>query len=153
MIGFTCLAAANALLAVLQPFWTNTAIMTTYLIIRGLINGVAWICVIAVAMKMTWSKVGGTQFTAYMSMFNLSAVMAYTFTGKMLDLFNNNYSTAIYVGAALTMITVVFLYFIDPDECNKVLENKSEDDGIMDADLGESAWWDEDGGGDPVTAA
>jgi hypothetical protein len=62
MIGFTCLAAANALLAVLQPFWTNTAIMTSYLIIRGLINGVAWICVIAVAMKMTWSKVGGTQF-------------------------------------------------------------------------------------------
>ena len=86
-------------------------------------------------------------------MFNLSAVMAYTFTGKMLDLFNNNYSTAIYVGAALTMITVVFLYFIDPDECNNVLENKSEDDGIMDADLGESAWWDEDGGGEPVTAA
>ena len=86
-------------------------------------------------------------------MFNLSAVMAYTFTGTMLDLFNNNYSTAIYVGAALTMITVVFLFFIDPDECNKVLENKSEDNEIMDADLGESAWWDEDGGGDPVTAA
>ena len=51
------------------------------------------------------------------------------------------------------MITVVFLFFIDPDECNKVLENKSEDNEIMDADLGESAWWDEDGGGDPVTAA
>ena len=154
MIGFTCLALSNAMLAVLQPFWTNTAIMTTYLIIRGLINGVAWICVIAVAMKMTWSKVGGTQFTAYMSMFNLSAVMAYTFTGRMLEIFDNDYATAIYVGAALTMITVVFLVFIDPDECNRVLENKSEDDEVMDADLGESAWWDgEDGGGDAVTPA
>jgi len=154
MIGFTCLALSNAILAVLQPFWTNTVIMTSYLIIRGLINGVAWICVIAVAMKMTWSKVGGTQFTAYMSMFNLSAVMAYTFTGRMLEIFDNDYATAIYAGAALTMITVVFLVFIDPDECNRVLENKSEDDGVMDADLGESAWWDgEDGGGDTVTAA
>ena len=154
MIGFTCLALSNAILAVLQPFWTNTAIMTSYLIIRGLINGVAWICVIAVAMKMTWSKVGGTQFTAYMSMFNLSAVMAYTFTGRMLEIFDNDYATAIYAGAALTMITVVFLVFIDPDECNRVLENKSEDDGVMDADLGESAWWDgEEGGGDTVTAA
>jgi hypothetical protein len=154
MIGFTCLALSNAILAVLQPFWTNTAIMTSYLIIRGLINGVAWICVIAVAMKMTWSKVGGTQFTAYMSMFNLSAVMAYTFTGRMLEIFDNDYATAIYAGAALTMITVVFLVFIDPDECNRVLENKSEDGGVMDADLGESAWWDgEEGGGDTVTAA
>ena len=155
MIGFTCLALSNAMLAVLQPFWTNTAIMTTYLIIRGLINGVAWICVIAVAMKMTWSKVGGTQFTAYMSMFNLSAVMAYTFTGRMLDIFDGDYSTAIYAGAALTMITVVFLAFIDPDECNNVLEDKSDGDEVMDADLGESAaWWEgEEGGGDTVTAA
>jgi len=154
MIGFTCLAAANAMLAVLQPYWTNTAIMVSYLVIRGLINGVAWICVVAVAMKMTWSKVGGTQFTAYMSMFNLSGVMAYTFTGKMLEIFDNDYSKAIYAGAALTLITVVFLTFIDPDECNRVLETGDEGEGAMDADLGESSWWtDEEGGGDSVATA
>ena len=153
MAGFTCLAIANATLALLQPFWTNTAIMTTYLILRGVVNGVAWICVIAVAMKMTWSKVGGTQFTAYMSMFNLSAVMAYTFTGRMLEIFDNDYSKAIYAGAALTMITVVFLIFIDPDECNRVLENEEEGE-VLDADLGESSWWiDEEGGGDPIASS
>ncbi len=154
MVGFTCLALANAMLAVLQPYWTNTIVMTTYLIIRGLINGVAWICIIAVAMKMTWSKVGGTQFTAYMSMFNLSAVMAYTFTATMLDLFNGSYTTAIYAGAALTMITVVFLVFIDPDECNRVLEeNTEEDDDAIDADLGESAFWKDEGGVEPVATS
>ena len=153
MIGFICLAICNAMLAVLEPFWTSTGIMTTYLIIRGLVNGVAWICVIAVAMKMTWSKVGGTQFTAYMSMFNLSAVMAYTFTGRMLDLFDNNYKTALYVGAALTLVTVIFLIFIDPEECNKVLENK-EDDEIIDAFVGESEWLsDQKGGGENVAAS
>ena len=154
MVGFTCLALANAMLAVLQPYWTNTIVMTTYLIIRGLINGVAWICIIAVAMKMTWSKVGGTQFTAYMSMFNLSAVMAYTFTATMLDLFNGSYTTAIYAGAALTMITVVLLVFIDPDECNRVLEeNTEEDDDAIDADLGESAFWKDEGGVEPVATS
>jgi subtilisin family serine protease/MFS family permease len=152
IIGFTCLALCNAMLAVLEPFWTNTVVMTAYLIIRGLVNGVAWICVIAVCMKMTWSKVGGTQFTAYMSMFNLSGVMAYTFTGRMLEIFDNNYSTTIYVGAVLTMFTVFFLVFIDPEECNRVLEEKDALDGILLDDLGESGWW-EKGGDDPVTTA
>ena len=149
MIGFTCLAICNGMLAVLEPMWTNTTVMVTYLVIRGLVNGIAWICVIAVAMKMTWSKVGGTQFTAYMSMFNLSAVTAYTFTGRMLELFDNNYSVTLYVGAALTMITVFFLIFIDPEECNKVLEDKSDEDEVIDADLGEALWADE-GGSEPV---
>ncbi|MEC8874831.1 MAG: MFS transporter, partial [Candidatus Thermoplasmatota archaeon] len=154
MIGFTSLAVCNAMLAVLEPFWTNTVVMTAYLIIRGLVNGVAWICVIAVCMKMTWSKVGGTQFTAYMSMFNLSGVMAYTFTGRMLQIFDNNYSTTIYVGAALTMFTVFFLVFIDPEECNRVLEEKDAVDGILLDDLGESGWWsDEEGGGEPVATS
>ncbi len=154
MIGFTCLAVCNGMLAVMEPFWTNTVVMTTYLIIRGLVNGVAWICVIAVCMKMTWSKVGGTQFTAYMSMFNLSGVMAYTFTGRMLEIFDNDYSTTIYVGAALTMFTVFFLVFIDPEECNRVLEEKDALDGVLLDDLGESGWWsDEEGGGEPVAAS
>ena len=153
MVGFTCLAITNAILAVLEPFWTNTTVMATYLIIRGLINGVAWICIISVAMKMTWSKVGGTQFTAYMSMFNLSAVMAYTFTARMLEIFDGNYTTAIYVGAALTMITVAFLFFIDPDECNRVLERRSDsDEGLIEADLGET-WWEPEDGGETVPTA
>jgi len=150
MVGFTCLAICNGMLAVLEPFWTNTSVMVAYLIIRGLVNGIAWICVIAVAMKMTWSKVGGTQFTAYMSMFNLSAVTAYTFTGRMLEIFDNNYGVTLYVGAALTMITVFFLIFIDPEECNKVLEEKSDEEEVMDADLGESWWTEDEGGGEPV---
>ena len=88
-----------------------------------------------------------------MSMFNLSAVMAYTFTGRMLEIFDNDYSKAIYAGAALTLITVVFLIFIDPDECNRVLENEEEGE-VLDADLGESSWWpDEEGGGDPIASA
>ena len=152
MIGFTCLAVCNAMLAVMEPFWTNTVVMTAYLIIRGLVNGVAWICVIAVCMKMTWSKVGGTQFTAYMSMFNLSGVMAYTFTGRMLQIFDNDYSTTIYVGAALTMFTVFFLVFIDPEECNRVLEEKDALDVILLDDLGESGWL-EEGGGESVAAS
>ena len=153
MIGFTCLAICNGMLAVLEPLWTNTSIMVVYVLIKGFVTGVAFIAVVAVCMKMTWSKVGGTQFTAYMSMFNLGGVIALSKTGQVLEFFDNDVIPAIYAGAALTMFAVVFLIFIDPEECNRVLENKSEDGEVMDADLGESAWWDGEGGDDSVTAA
>lgn len=153
MIGFTCLAICNGMLAVLEPLWTNTPIMVVYVLIKGFVTGVAFIAVVAVCMKMTWSKVGGTQFTAYMSMFNLGGVIALSKTGQVLEFFDNDVIPAIYAGATLTMFAVVFLIFIDPEECNRVLENKSEDGEVMDADLGESAWWDEEGGDDSVTAA
>ena len=156
MIGFTCLAICNGMLAVLEPHWTNTTIMVVYVLIKGFVTGVAFIAVVAVCMKMTWSKVGGTQFTAYMSMFNLGGVIALSKTGQVLEFFDNDVIPAIYTGAALTMIAVIFLIFIDPEECNRVLENKSEDGEVMDAvimddDLG--GWWGEEGGSDSVTAA
>ncbi|GIS91787.1 MAG: hypothetical protein CM1200mP21_00820 [Candidatus Poseidoniales archaeon] len=77
----------------------------------------------------------GSQFTAYMSMFNLSAVMAYLFTGTMTQRFD--YITCLYIGAALTLFTVILLWFIDPDEVDRVLEGRfGDDDEEFDGDLG-----------------
>ena len=152
MIGFTLLALSNATLALISDYWTNTNLMVAYLCIRAIINGVAWICVIAVAMRLTFSKAGGSQFTAYMSMFNLSAVMAYLFTGTMTQRFD--YITCLYIGAALTLFTVVFLWFIDPDEVDRVLEGRfGDDEEEFDGDLGESAaWWSDDEEEEPVVS-
>ena len=151
MLGFTMLALANAGLAMLSDYWTNTAVMVTYLSIRAIVNGIAWISVISVCMRLTYSKAGGSQFTAYMSMFNLSGVMAYQFTAYMVVRFD--YVTALYIGGALTMLTVVLLVFIDPDETDRVLEGRLGDDEF-DGDFGERPkTWVEDGGGEPVAAA
>ena len=121
MVGFTVLALANACFALLEPFWSNTSIMTVYLIMQAFVGGMAWICIISLSMRLTWSKVGGTQFTAYMSLFNLSGVFAYTLTERMISIFD--YKSAIYIGAALTLITVFMLVFIDEDETDKILED------------------------------
>ena len=148
MVFFTALAFANASLAFLEPLWTNTTIMTTFLILQAFVAGIAWICVISLTMRLTWSKVGGTQFTAYMSLFNLSGVFAYTMTGRMIEIFD--YSTAIYLGAVLTMVTVIMLIFIDEDETDRVLEGRIKDDEVWeeedpDTDLGERPeWWNEE---------
>ena len=139
MVGFTILALANATLAFLEPMWNNTTLMTFYLILQAFVGGIAWICIISLSMRLTWSKVGGTQFTAYMSLFNLSGVIAYGLTGRMIEVFN--YSTAIYIGAGLTMLTVIMLIFIDEDETDRVLEGRLDDD---DED-GDENWWNEEG--------
>ena len=152
MIGFTLLALANAGLALLQGYWENTTIMVAYLCLRAIINGLAWISIISVSMRLTYSKAGGTQFTAYMSMFNLSGVIALSLTGKAIEIMD--YISALYLGAALTLMTVIFLVFIDPDECDRVLEGRlGDDDENYGGDLGESSevWW-EEGEPDVVSA-
>ncbi len=148
MVFFLLLAFANATLAFLEPVWTNDTVMTIYLIIQAFIGAIAWICIISLTMRLTWSKVGGTQFTAYMSLFNLSGVLAFSFTGRLLEIFD--YSSAIYLGAVLTMLSVVMLIFIDEDETDRVLEGRIKDDEVWeeedpDTDLGERPeWWNED---------
>jgi MFS family permease len=153
MIGFVLLALANAGLALLQGYWENTTIMVAYLCLRAIINGLAWISIISVSMRLTYSKAGGTQFTAYMSMFNLSGVIALSLTGKAIEIMD--YISALYLGAALTLMTVIFLVFIDPDECDRVLEGRLDDDedGNYGGDLGETpeTWW-EEGEPDVVSA-
>ena len=151
MIGFSLLALSNATLALISDHWTNTNLMVGYLCVRAIINGVAWICVIAVAMRLTFSKAGGSQFTAYMSMFNLSAVMAYLFTGTMTQRFD--YITCLYIGAALTLFTVILLWFIDPDEVDRVLEGRfGDEEEEFDGDLGETPWWSDDEEEEPVVS-
>ena len=153
MVGFTLLALGNAGLAMLNPYWGNTTIMTVYLCLRAIVTGIAWICIISVSMRLTYSKAGGTQFTAYMSMFNLSAVIAYQFTGTMVEIID--YISALYLGAGLTLFTVWFLVFIDPDECDRVLEGRlgNDEDENYGGDLGEASevWW-EEGEPDGVSA-
>ena len=96
-------------------------------------------------MRLTWSKVGGTQFTAYMSLFNLSGVFAFSLTGRLIAIFD--YSSAIYLGAILTMVTVIMLIFIDENETDRVLEGRLQDgeewvEEDPDTDLGERPeWW------------
>ncbi len=151
MVSFVVLAFANATFAFLEPFWGNTIIMTVYLIGQYFVAGIALICIISLCMRLTWSKVGGTQFTAYMSILNTSVVFAYTLTERMISIFN--YTSAIYIGAALTLVTTFFLFFIDENETDRVLEGRDTGEDEID-DLGESVWLKkEQGGENPVTSS
>jgi len=141
MVGWILAAITNSGLALIEPWWSNTTLMTAYLCLRAFLFGIAWISVISICMRLTYSKAGGTQFTAYMSMFNLSGVITLLLTGELL--LHIDYISALYLGGALTLVTVVLLVFIDPEECDRVLEGRIGEQEEFDGDLGESGWWEE----------
>ena len=75
-------------------------------------------------MKITWSEVGGTQFTAYMAMMNLSAVIGYALTEVFAEQFN--YASLILLSAVFESIVILSVMFIDPDETRRVLGTTEE---------------------------
>ncbi len=72
-------------------------------------------------MKITWSEVGGTQFTAYMAMMNLSAIIGYQLTDPITSRFD--YPTIFLLAAAFQTIVIFGALFIDPDETRASLSN------------------------------
>jgi hydrogenase maturation factor len=73
----------------------------------------------ALMMKITWSEVGGTQFTAYMAMMNLSAIIGYQLTEPLASRFD--YPTLFMIAAILETFVIIAALFIDPTETKREL--------------------------------
>ena len=71
-------------------------------------------------MKVTWGEVGGTQFTGYMAMMNLSAIIGYQLTEPLASRFD--YSTLFLISAVLETLVIIAVLFIDTDETRRKLE-------------------------------
>jgi len=70
-------------------------------------------------MKITWTEVGGTQFTGYMAMMNLSAIIGYQLTDPLGSRFD--YSTLFLIAAVFETLVILGALYIDPDETRSVL--------------------------------
>ena len=75
-------------------------------------------------MRVTWGEVGGTQYTGYMAMMNLSAIIGYQLT-EPLSRFD--YTTLFFVAAMLETFIIFAVAFIDPTETDRVLGNTLAD--------------------------
>ena len=58
-----------------ESLWENSIFLVSIWSVHTFIWGMASINIYSLMMKITWPEVGGTQFTAYMAMMNLSAVI------------------------------------------------------------------------------
>jgi PAT family beta-lactamase induction signal transducer AmpG len=111
----------------MAPWWDNSSVMIAIWALRTFVLYVAAINLYSVMMKITWKEVGGTQYTTYMALMNLSAVVGYALTGSLAGRFD--FVTLFYIAGLLETIVIFALFFIDTEETQRVLGG-DEDKGL-----------------------
>jgi len=112
-------------------YWSNGLFMLVIWSVRTLLWSIVMINAYSLMMKITWTEVGGTQFTGYMAMMNLSAIIGYQLTDPLGSRFD--YSTLFLIAAVFETLVILGTLFIDPDETRTVLgEEPPLDANIID---------------------
>ena len=89
-------------------------------IVHTFLWAIVSICAYSLMMRVTWAEVGGTQFTGYMAMMNLSAIIGYQLAPIFAERYN--YQTIFYIAAMLETFVVLAALFIDPEETDQALD-------------------------------
>ena len=121
VIIYASLAGAiiTAFWGLTEPWWGNSIFMISIWSVRTFVFAMVSINVFSLMMRITWSEVGGTQFTAYMAMMNLSAIIGYQLTAPLAGRFD--YPTLFLIAAVLETVLIFAALFIDPDETRREL--------------------------------
>ncbi|MGB2362737.1 MAG: MFS transporter [Candidatus Poseidoniaceae archaeon] len=114
-------AFVTALWGVSGGLWGSTVWMVGVWSLKNFGWSVVMINIYSLMMKVTWGEVGGTQFTGYMAMMNLSAIIGYQLTGPLAERFD--YPTLFLIGAALQTLVILAVLWIDPDQTRRELES------------------------------
>lgn len=99
--------------------WSSAAFMMTIWSIRTFGWAVVMINIYSLMMKVTWGEVGGTQFTGYMAMMNLSAIIGYQLAEPFASRFD--YPTLFIIAAVLETFVILAVLFIDPSQTRRTL--------------------------------
>ena len=110
----------TALWGISGNLWGSTVWMVGVWSLKNFGWSVVMINIYSLMMKVTWGEVGGTQFTGYMAMMNLSAIIGYQLTGPLAERFD--YPTLFLIGAALQTLVILAVLWIDPDQTRRELE-------------------------------
>ncbi len=127
VILYATLAGAllTAIWGLTESWWSNSFYMVSIWSIRTFVFAMVSINVFSLMMRITWSEVGGTQFTGYMAMMNLSAIIGYQLTSPLASRFD--YPTLFLIAAILETLLIIAALFIDPDETRRELGDERPD--------------------------
>ena len=106
-----------------ESMWNNGYYLVVIWSIHTFVFAMVSINIFSLMMRITWSEVGGTQFTGYMAMMNLSAIIGYQLTGPLAGRFD--YPTLFLIAAVLETFIILAALFIDPNETRRVLGKDS----------------------------
>jgi PAT family beta-lactamase induction signal transducer AmpG len=121
MLMFAALGASLTTLTwgMLDSMWGEGWFMMLVWIIHTFLWAIVSICAYSLMMRVTWAEVGGTQFTGYMAMMNLSAIIGY----QLAPIFaaRYDYQTIFYIAAVLETFVILAALLIDPAETDRTL--------------------------------
>ena len=121
MLMYAALSASLTTLVwgTLDNLWSEGWFMMLVWIVHTFLWAIVSICAYSLMMRVTWAEVGGTQFTGYMAMMNLSAIIGYQLAPIFAE--HYNYQTIFYIAAVLETFVVLAALFIDPEETDRTL--------------------------------
>ena len=127
MLMFAALGASLTTLTwgMLDSMWGEGWFMMLVWIIHTFLWAIVSICAYSLMMRVTWAEVGGTQFTGYMAMMNLSAIIGY----QLAPIFaaQYDYQTIFYIAAVLETFVILAALLIDPEETDRTLKQAKSD--------------------------
>ena len=106
-----------------ESLWSNGIFMMSVWSLQTFTWAMVSINIYSLMMRVTWTEVGGTQFTGYMAMMNLSAIIGYQLTSPLASRFD--YSTLFYIAAMLETVIIFGAMFIDPEETRREMAKRS----------------------------
>ena len=106
-----------------ESLWSNGIFMMSVWSLQTFTWAMVSINIYSLMMRVTWTEVGGTQFTGYMAMMNLSAIIGYQLTSPLASRFD--YSTLFYIAAMLETVIIFGAMFIDPEETRREMAKHS----------------------------
>ena len=121
MLMYAALSASLTTLVwgTFDNLWSEGWFMMFVWIVHTFLWAIVSICAYSLMMRVTWAEVGGTQFTGYMAMMNLSAIIGYQLAPIFAERYN--YQTIFYIAAVLETFVVLAALFIDPEETDRTL--------------------------------
>ena len=105
-----------------ESLWSNGLFMMTVWSLQTFVWAMVSINIYSLMMRITWTEVGGTQFTGYMAMMNLSAIIGYQLTAPLAARFD--YSTLFFIAALLETVVILGAMFIDPEETRREMAKR-----------------------------
>ncbi len=125
MLMFAAISASLTTLTwgMFDHLWSEGRFMMLVWIVHTFLWAIVSICAYSLMMRVTWAEVGGTQFTGYMAMMNLSAIIGYQLAPIFAQRYN--YQTIFYIAAVLETFVILAALFIDPEETDRTLSAAS----------------------------
>ncbi|HEU5058155.1 MAG TPA: MFS transporter [Kofleriaceae bacterium] len=102
-----------------EPLWRNETFVYSLFLLEPLCQSVMTVSLFALFMDISSPRVAGSQFTAYMALFNLSTTIGLRLVGWMDETLD--WSGIYLIGGAIQIAATALIPFIDPGETRRKL--------------------------------